>query len=73
MVLRSLSNFLDNELPEQLARGIRKHLGVCHACELFVSSLRATVRLCRDSAYSHASPTLKARLRAEILKTIEPS
>jgi Putative zinc-finger len=67
-VLRQLSNFLDDDLPIDICKEIRKHLGDCPNCEVFIASLRQTVRLCRHSAYDHASPSLKARLRLLILK-----
>jgi hypothetical protein len=67
-VLRQLSNFLDDDLPIDICKEIRKHLGDCPNCNVLIASLRQTVRLCRSSSYDHASPSLKARLRLLILK-----
>jgi hypothetical protein len=72
-ILRRLSGYLDNELSRNICDEIRKHLGACPNCEVFISSLRQTVHLCRNSSYRPASATLKTRLRTEILKAASRS
>lgn len=72
-VLRRLSAYLDDELPGDLCRQIRKHMGACPNCEAFLDSLRETIRLCRHVAPTPLSPAAKARLRREILKAAGPS
>jgi anti-sigma factor RsiW len=69
-ILRQLSAFLDAELPTDICKEIRKHMGACPNCEVFVTSLRRTVNLCRHSGYHQLSPTAKVRLRAQILKAV---
>ncbi|MFQ5993009.1 MAG: anti-sigma factor family protein [Nitrospiraceae bacterium] len=69
-VLRRLSEFLDNELSGSICQEIRKHLGACPKCEIFVSSLRQTVSLCRHSRTPRLSPSIKARLRREIHRAV---
>ncbi len=67
-ILRRLSAYLDNDLSVGVCEEIRKHLGACPNCEVFVNSLRETVSLCRHMDPPPLSPSLKARLRSEILK-----
>lgn len=67
-ILRRLSAYLDNDLSVGVCAEIRKHLGACPNCEVFVNSLRETVTLCRHMEPPPLSPSLKARLRGEILK-----
>ncbi len=69
-VLRRLSAYLDDELSVSICQEIRKHLGACPNCEVFVTSLRQTISLCRCADVSSLSPAAKARLRREILKAI---
>jgi hypothetical protein len=70
-ILRQLSAFLDDELPTDICKVIKKHIGICTHCEIFVRSLRRTVSLCRHSSYHQLSPTDKARLREQILKALD--
>ncbi|HLZ35072.1 MAG TPA: zf-HC2 domain-containing protein [Nitrospira sp.] len=65
-VLRQLSAYIDDELPEDICGELRRHLGACPNCEVFVASLRQTVTLCRHSQ----TPPLSARDRAEIRRGI---
>jgi|GraSoiStandDraft_41_1057321.scaffolds.fasta_scaffold2249933_1 anti-sigma factor RsiW len=69
-VLRRLSAFLDDELSVSFCQEIRKHLGACPNCEVFVTSLRQTISFCRCADVPSLSPAAKARLRREILKAI---
>jgi anti-sigma factor RsiW len=70
-ILRELSAYIDDELSEDLCQEIRRHLGDCPNCEVFVASLRQTLSLCRH----HPTPTLtsteRARMREAILKSAE--
>ncbi|MGH7253307.1 MAG: anti-sigma factor family protein [Nitrospiraceae bacterium] len=69
-VLRRLSAYLDDELSVSICKEIRKHLGACPNCEIFITSLRQTISLCRCADVPSLSPAAKARLRREILKAI---
>ncbi|MEO5863855.1 MAG: zf-HC2 domain-containing protein, partial [Nitrospiraceae bacterium] len=42
-LLRQLSAFIDDELPSDICREIRRHLGACPNCEVFIASLQHTV------------------------------
>lgn len=67
-VFRRLSAYLDEELNSGLCAEIRKHLCACQNCEEFLDSLRQTITLCRHAASRPLSPSLKARIRGQILK-----
>jgi len=69
-VLRRLSDYLDDELSVSICKEIRKHMGACPNCEVFVTSLRQTISLCRCADVPSLSPAAKARLRREILRAI---
>ncbi len=69
-VLRRLSDYLDDELSVSICKEIRKHMGACPNCEVFVTSLRQTISLCRCADVPSLSPSAKARLRREILRAI---
>ncbi len=67
-ILRRLSEFLDDELPGTLCREIRKHLGACPRCEVFLTSLRQTITLCRQSPTRPLSAAARTSLRRKILQ-----
>lgn len=66
-ILRQLSDYLDQELPMNVCAEIRRHLGTCPNCEVFVDSLRATVSLCRHTPTPSLSTSTKTDLRRRIL------
>lgn len=72
-LLGHLSAYLDGELKESLCAKIRRHADLCRKCELFISSLRRTVSLCRHARAATLSPAAKARLRRAILKALPSS
>jgi len=61
---------LDEDLSVSICEEIRKHLGACPNCEVFVTSLRETISLCRCADIPSPSPSVKARIRREILKAV---
>ena len=67
-ILRQLSAYLDEDLQRSVCDEIRRHLGTCPNCELFVDSLRHTVSLCRHTAPPALSASAKAHLRQRILQ-----
>jgi anti-sigma factor RsiW len=66
-ILRQLSAYIDDELPSQICRELRLHLGACPNCEVFVASLRDTITLCRHRPTPPLSPSDRAAIRHEIL------
>lgn len=68
-ILRQLSDYIDDELPSDICAEIRRHLGACPNCEVFVSSLRQTVTLCRHHPTSSLTPADRTELRQAVLRT----
>jgi anti-sigma factor RsiW len=66
-ILRALSAFIDDELPDDVCTEIRRHLGSCPHCEDFVASLRQTVSLCRQIPTPVLSANDRAQMREKIL------
>lgn len=69
-VFRRLSGYLDGELPGNICREIRKHLGDCTRCEEFLESLRETIALCRKYRARALPPAARARLKLAILRAV---
>ena len=70
-ILRQLSAYIDDELAGDICREIRRHLGACPNCEIFVSSLRQTVSLCRHSPIPSLSADDRAVMRQKIMKAAQ--
>ena len=70
-ILRQLSAYIDDELAGDICNEIRRHLGDCPNCEVFVSSLRQTVSLCRHRPSPSLSTDDRAMMRQKILKAAQ--
>jgi anti-sigma factor RsiW len=70
-ILRQLSAYIDDELPSDICRELRRHLGACPNCEVFIASLRQTVTLCRHSRTPQLSAKDRIALRQKILRTAQ--
>ena len=70
-ILRQLSAYIDDELPSDICQELRRHLGDCPNCEVFVASLRTTVTLCRHRPTPPLSATERAAMRQEILRAAQ--
>ncbi|MBE0429766.1 MAG: zf-HC2 domain-containing protein [Thermoleophilia bacterium] len=44
-IFEGLSEYLDDDLPEEICREIRRHLDDCHNCQVVVNTLKRTVYL----------------------------
>jgi anti-sigma factor RsiW len=71
-ILRQLSAYIDDELPEDICAELRRHVGACPNCEVFIASLRDTVTLCRQHHPPPLSTYERARLRQGILRAWKP-
>lgn len=67
-LLRQLSAYIDGELSSDICEEIRRHLGDCPNCEVFILSLRQTVILCRHRPITPLKQTDRIALRRAILK-----
>lgn len=70
-ILRQLSAYIDDELAGDICREIRRHLGACPNCEIFVSSLRQTVSLCRHRPVPSLSAADRSLMRERILRAAQ--
>ena len=66
-LLRQLSAYIDDELPADICREIRRHLGACPNCEVFIASLQHTVTLCRHRPAPQLTSTERMNMRRAIL------
>lgn len=67
-ILRQLSAYLDDDLSGDVCAEIRTHIGACPNCEVFVESLRHTIRLCQHQPVHVLTTSERAALRRDILK-----
>ena len=70
-ILRQLSAYIDDEVTGDICQEIRRHLGACPNCEIFVSSLRQTVSLCRHRPAPSLSSADRSVMREKILKAAQ--
>jgi anti-sigma factor RsiW len=66
-LLQQLSAYIDDELPSDICGEIRRHLGACPNCEVFIASLQQTVTLCRHHPAPQLTPTDRMNMRRAIL------
>lgn len=66
-LLRQLSAYIDDELPSDICREIRQHLGACPNCEVFIASLQHTVTLCRHRPAPQLTSSDRSGMRRAIL------
>ena len=66
-LLRQLSAYIDDELPSDICGEIRRHVGACPNCEVFIASLQHTVVLCRHHPAPQLTPVDRMNMRRAIL------
>ncbi len=66
-----LSNYLDEQLDDSLCEELEKHFNGCEPCKAFLSSLEATIDLCRTAPTQRPSSKKTTRLRKQLLKNYE--
>jgi len=69
-LLRQLSDYIDDELPADICREVRRHLGACPNCEVFISSLQQTVTLCRHRPAPQLTSADRMSMRRMILDAV---
>lgn len=69
-ILKQLSAFIDDELPSDICRELRRHFGDCPNCEVFAASLRQTITLCRSRPTPALSAADRASMRKDLLKSL---
>lgn len=66
-LLRQLSAYIDDDLPSDICLEIRRHLGACPNCEVFIASLQHTVTLCRHRPAPQLTSVERMNMRRAIL------
>ena len=66
-LLRQLSAYIDDELPSDICQEVRRHLGACPNCEVFIASLQHTVTLCRHRPAPELTSVDRMNMRRAIL------
>lgn len=61
-----LSQYLDEELPDDVCREIDAHLSGCAACVQFVESLKKTIEFCRNCPSPECTDPLPDSAREEL-------
>ena len=69
-LLRQLSAYIDDELPSDICREVRRHLGACPNCEVFIASLQQTVTLCRHRPALQLTSADRMTMRRMILDAV---
>jgi len=69
-LLRQLSAYIDDELPSDICGEIRRHMGACPNCEVFIASLRQTVTLCRHRPAPQLTSIERMNMRRIILDAV---
>jgi len=67
-LLRQLSAYIDDELASDVCKEIRRHLGACPNCEVFIASLQHTVTLCRHRPAPQLTSADRMDMRRAILE-----
>jgi anti-sigma factor RsiW len=70
-ILQQLSAYIDDEIPSDICKELRRHLGACPNCEVFIASLRDTVTLCRHRPTPPLTAADRAVLRLDILRAAQ--
>ena len=66
-LLRQLSAYIDDELPSDICQEVRRHLGACPNCEVFIASLQHTVTLCQHRPVPRLTSVDRVNMRRAIL------
>lgn len=70
-VLRSISGYLDGELPGTQCEVIEAHCATCASCAAVVQELRETIGLCRSAATVPIPDAVRARAQASIANLLK--
>lgn len=66
VILRRLSEYIDEEVDSETCRAIEEHCAGCAACAHLVESLRRTVGLCRATSSRPLPEEVRQKARASI-------
>jgi hypothetical protein len=70
-IFSMLSEYLDEELPDDICRDIESHISACPPCIQFVESLKKSVHLCRSCGSVDKPGPISQEGRDELLKAYQ--
>jgi RNA polymerase sigma-70 factor (ECF subfamily) len=70
-IFAMLSQYLDEELPDDMCREIESHVAGCPPCVEFVESLRKSIHLCRACKTMDEPGPLAPEARARLSEAYE--
>ena len=70
-VFARLSEYLDQELPDDLCEQIEKHIAGCAPCVQFGESLKKSVEACRRLSSGADSPPISDSQREQLREAYE--
>lgn len=70
-IFSMLSQYLDEELPDDICRDIESHISGCPPCVKFVESLKKSVHLCRSCESVDEPQPLSKESRDELLQAYQ--
>ena len=65
-VLAELSNYVDDELSQELRKQIEAHMRHCSTCRAIYDSTRKTLRIITESGSFELSPDVSSRVASSI-------
>jgi len=66
-----LSNYLDEQLDDSLCEELERHLAGCEPCQVFLSSLEATIEQCRMAPKEGPETKKAVQLRKQVRRDYE--
>lgn len=70
-LIRYLSDYLDNELDEDLAAEARHHLETCQNCQVVLDTTQKAILLCKQTGRTTIPMERRSRLFHQIQKALE--
>lgn len=70
-VLSQLSDYLDEEVREELCKAIEAHLHACHDCQVEVDTIKKTIMLYRSERPAEMPVAISGRLRAALAQAYD--
>ena len=66
--LAKLTDYFDGQIDPELLTEVKEHLGVCHHCEVVVSTTQQTISIYRAHETYEFPDELANRLRAAVMQ-----
>ncbi len=66
-----LSDYIDNDLDDEVRVAVHQHLATCHNCQVVVDSLQKTIALAHQEARQVIPPGRRAELLARLQQALK--